>query len=223
MNVDVTQETEWQYWESRWRRAAEGAKPGSGLVAQADDWLERWLPLIRSRGARTALDLGCGLGEDGLQLHAAGLAVTGMDYSPAGIALARQLHPEITFVEGDLRDPLPFPDGSFDVVVSGFALHYFRDAEMRRIVAEVRRVLTPQGLLIARVNSTAAHDHGFGQGEEIEPRVFNVNGRIKRFFTADDVRKYLAGWHIVSLEHREVFRFRPGHAHWEVVALVSAL
>lgn len=218
----MTQETEWQYWEKRWRRAAEDVTPGSGLVAKADDWLERWLPLIRAREARTALDLGCGLGEDALQLHAAGLTVTGMDYSPAGIALAQRLHPEITFVQGDLREPLPFPDGSFDVIVSGFALHYFLDAEMQQIVQELRRVLTDQGLLIARVNSTAARDHGYGQGQEIEPRVFNVDGRIKRFFTEDDVRRYLAGWHIISLEHREVFRFRPGHAHWEVVAAKAA-
>ena len=50
----------------------------------------------------------------------------------------------VVFMEADAA-ALPFVDGSFDVVVSRFAVHHFEDPAVQ--VAEMRRVLRPGGRL----------------------------------------------------------------------------
>ena len=57
---------------------------------------------------------------------------------------------------------LPYPDESFDRVLSSFMFHHLDDAEKRRALAEVRRVLRPGGQL--HLVDIAGHDHGpFGR------------------------------------------------------------
>ena len=96
------------------------------------------------------LDVGCGPGR--LVVHIArqvpGLMVTGIDVSPDMIELARRraeawnLSARVRFEVADVG-ALPFPDSHFDLVVSTFSLHHWRDPA--RGLAEVRRVLKPAG------------------------------------------------------------------------------
>jgi SAM-dependent methyltransferase len=62
----------------------------------------------------------------------------------------RRLGPDVDLRVVDLADPLPFPDGAFDDVVASLVLHYLRD--WGPTLAEVRRVLTPGGRLLASVD-----------------------------------------------------------------------
>src|SRR5262244_1853973 len=48
------------------------------------------LPELKARGARTVLDLGCGVGRHALLLAEHGLAVEALDGSAAGLAVARE-------------------------------------------------------------------------------------------------------------------------------------
>jgi demethylmenaquinone methyltransferase/2-methoxy-6-polyprenyl-1,4-benzoquinol methylase len=59
------------------------------------------------------------------------------------IARERNRFPNVRFERGDLCD-LPFPDGSADVVTGSYALRNAPD--LRKAVAEVRRVLAPGGI-----------------------------------------------------------------------------
>lgn len=65
-------------------------------------WLERFLVLVPPGGA--VLDLGCGMGEPVARfLLEAGRLVTGVDASPALLALARERLPEGEWIRADMR------------------------------------------------------------------------------------------------------------------------
>jgi ubiquinone/menaquinone biosynthesis C-methylase UbiE len=74
-----------------------------------------------------------------------GGVVTGLDLSAPMLAIARERNrfANVRFERGDLCD-LPYPDGSVDVVTGSYALRNAPD--LRKAVAEVRRVLSPGGV-----------------------------------------------------------------------------
>lgn len=64
------------------------------------------------------------------------------------LAVARQLEPAVDWREG-FAESLPFPDESFDAVVSQFGLMFFTDR--RQALREMLRVLVPGGRLAVAV------------------------------------------------------------------------
>lgn len=91
---------------------------------------------------RRVLDAGCGTGRASLWLAERGAEVVGVDISPEMLRVARTDVPSASFVVADLAEPLPFPDGAFDLVVSSLVLHYLRDwvptlRELRRLANEM--------------------------------------------------------------------------------------
>ena len=71
-------------------------------------------------------------------------------------ALVEGVCDRVDVLDGDARE-LPFPEGSFDLVVSNLALHNIRDADERtRALHEAVRVLRPEGRLrIVDLNAPA--------------------------------------------------------------------
>lgn len=103
--------------------------------------------LVSEAGAgpsRHVLDLCCGHGNVSAGLSGAGARVTGLDFSPAMLEMARASVPDVDFVEGDAMN-LPFEDGSFDAVTIGFGIPHVPDPP--RVMAEARRVLRTGGKL----------------------------------------------------------------------------
>jgi tellurite methyltransferase len=72
-------------WDKRW--ATDEGRAG-WLEPEAD--VIALLPELKARGARTALDLGCGVGRHALFLADHGLAVEAIDGSAAGLAVVRE-------------------------------------------------------------------------------------------------------------------------------------
>ncbi len=71
-----------------------------------------------SEPGSAVLDVGCGTGLVGAYLAAQGYSnLTALDYTPAMLAQARARGVYRDLLLHDLHDPLPMPDGSFDVVV----------------------------------------------------------------------------------------------------------
>lgn len=101
------------------------------------------------RPGQNVLDVGCGSGVVAITARRAGVAVTGMDLTPALLALAKENVTiagldDIVWQEGDVEN-LPFADGEFDVVLSQFA-HIFAPRP-ERAVQEMLRVLKRGGVL----------------------------------------------------------------------------
>lgn len=95
------------------------------------------------------LDLGCGDGFFLSTLDDMRNELTGLDYSARALSFARTFTAgrRITFVEGTL-DALPFPDRSFDVVISIAVLEHVQPNKLTIDVREMHRVLKDGGVLI---------------------------------------------------------------------------
>jgi demethylmenaquinone methyltransferase / 2-methoxy-6-polyprenyl-1,4-benzoquinol methylase len=108
-------------------------------------WRERAADLARVGPGSTALDVATGTGDLAVELARRGAEVTGMDFAPAMLEIARRKAPGLRFEEGDaLR--LAQPDGSFDAVTVGFGARNFSDLD--RGLAEMTRVTKPGGRVV---------------------------------------------------------------------------
>ncbi|WP_454691278.1 class I SAM-dependent methyltransferase [Achromobacter aloeverae] len=181
-----------------------------------DDWLDRWLPLVKERaGVLPILEIGCGRGEDTLALVRENLAVTALDLSPAMIAAARKVAPQAQYHCQDVR--APFPIQKSGVAIASLSLHYFCWAEFQGILERIRNTLQPGGVFLCRLNSIRDVHFGAQGGAEIEHHFYRVYGVSKRFFDESDIRKAFADWRILSLEETTSDRFHLPKVLWEVV------
>jgi SAM-dependent methyltransferase len=104
----------------------------------------------RAGPADVVLDVGCGPGIVVCAFAAIARHVTGIDVTPAMLERARQLAAQrrlknVTFLPADANS-LPFPNRSFDIVVSRFAFHHFPDPG--EVLAEMKRVCRLGGRVI---------------------------------------------------------------------------
>lgn len=93
------------------------------------------------------LDVGTGTGVVALAAAHCGARVSGLDLTPALLAIARENakiagRDDIEWTEGDV-EALPYPDASFDVVLSQFGHMFAPRPDVA--IAQMRRVLRPGG------------------------------------------------------------------------------
>ena len=111
--------------------------------------LPRIAPRLPATGVRV-LDLGCGDGRsfDWFQRSFTQFSWTGLDIEDSPEVRSRRRQ-DCTFQSYNGVD-IPFPDQSFDVVFSNQVFEHVRHPE--RLLAEVRRVLSPGGLFVGSVS-----------------------------------------------------------------------
>ena len=115
--------------------------------------LARWLPPHATRLLKT--DLFDEAVSDGLYpaLRWVADVVVGVDLSHESVAAAHDRYPELEAHVGDIR-ALPFPDASFDAVVSNSTLDHFASfSDVVLGVNELARVLAPGGHLVITLDN----------------------------------------------------------------------
>jgi ubiquinone/menaquinone biosynthesis C-methylase UbiE len=97
------------------------------------------------------LDVGCGNGVELVRLLPLGADPShlyGIDLLPERVAAAKLLHPAMNVVRGSAT-ALPWPAGTFDIVMQYTTFSSILDPVVRRIAAgEMARVMRPNGMLI---------------------------------------------------------------------------
>jgi SAM-dependent methyltransferase len=114
--------------------------------------------LVRHRDELSGrvLELGCGGGR--LSGYLADLAsdFRALDISPLMVAHCSRAYPAGTFEVGDLRELSRYADASLDAVFASFnVLDVLDDAERRRVLGELHRMLDRDGLLILSSHNLA--------------------------------------------------------------------
>jgi SAM-dependent methyltransferase len=153
------------------------------------------------------LDVACGPGDATATAATRGADPTGLDFAAAMIEQASRLHPGLTFRAGD-AEALPFPDASFDAVVSNFGMLHF--AYPDRAIAEAFRVLVPGGRFAFTVWTPPDKAEGFG----IVHRAIETRGRLDvglpegppffRFADVAESRRTLEAAGFTEVAHQEL-------------------
>ncbi len=145
---------------------------------------------------QNALDIGCGEGRFCRLLSRTGIATTGLDPVAEMIKAAQGTHPEGEYIQG-FAENLPFPEASFDLIVSYLSLIDIDDAD--RAIAEMARVTKPGGrILVANLSSfstsgaIAGHRICKETGEDIRPLGHYLTEE-KTWFEWDGLR--IRNWH----------------------------
>jgi len=164
---------------------------------------ERW-------NGRCVLEIGCGIGTDAVSFARAGADYTGIELSPASMALAQKRF-EIfgldgTFRTGDAEHLAEFvPARSFDLVYSFGVIHH--TPAPRAVIAGAREVIRPDGelrIMLYAKNSWKAMmiDAGFDQPEA------QSGCPIAALYTRDMIEELLGGmFTIVSAEQAHIFPY----------------
>lgn len=130
------------------------------------------------------LDVGCGTGTLALAVAARtdGIEISGIDASAEMIAMAQRkavkADRDVEFRVG-LIEEIPVADSSVDLVTSSLMLHHLPSDLKRKGLAEVRRVLKPDGRFVAMDFARESHSRlghllsvfGRGRGPAIADRL----------------------------------------------------
>ncbi len=141
------------------------------------------------------LDVGCGTGEQLRYFQQRGYAVDGVEPAVDMRKLACDHNPAVNIVEG-LATALPFPDRTFDVVMSFEVLRYLGNDDIQQAYREMLRVTKPGGQIIITMVNLWATD-GFALYNVLHQLVntfrgqpppihcaFVTPGRVRRDFRA---------------------------------------
>ncbi len=171
-----------------------------------DDWLDKYKDIL-SKAKTSILDLGCGEGNDTLYLKERGYDVISLDYSKSALDIVKNNIKGAKTVLADISNELPFENDSFDIAIADLSLHYFDLNTTKKILGEIKRILTPSGHLFARVNSSDDINYGANQGVRIEENYYFVSGYNKRFFTIESAENLFSLIGKTTVSEAEMTRY----------------
>jgi len=142
------------------------------------------------------LDAGCGGGRNLVYFLRCGYQVFAIDENPQAIEqvrfFAKSLHPNLSSENFRVStvEKMPFEDETFDAVISSAVLHFAENEQhFTEMLAEMWRVLKPEGLFFARLASSIGIENQIestGSGRYLLPdgsERFLVNEEILNILT----------------------------------------
>lgn len=136
--------------------------------------------LMEKKDVKNVLDLGCGGGRHSVYLAQRGMRVSGIDASPKGIQITQDKMATngLTgdFQAGNIYERLPYADASFEAIVSTQTINHGTIEEIRELIKEMERVLTPNGMIFitTAIRGTKGGKGGLGtdSDKKIAPHTY---------------------------------------------------
>jgi tellurite methyltransferase len=156
-------------WDKYWRDEAYVAR--NWLDPDAE--IVRLAPAMKTHKVQKVLDLGCGVGRHLVYLGRQGFEMHGLDISSAGVERCRkELEQHGLQATVQLADMLaiPYPDQSFDWVLSVQVIYHTTADTLKQAIQHVRTKLKPGGFFF--VTFPPADNISSDSGQEIEPRTY---------------------------------------------------
>jgi SAM-dependent methyltransferase len=197
------------YWNKKYKASLE-------QKVLYDLWLDKYEDLLNASKDIPIVDLGCGLGNDTLYLDKRGYKIISCDYSEEALKrLGRSIDNPVTKLF-DMKNGLPFESESIKIIIADLSLHYFSWIETKKIINEIKRVLTKDGFLLLRVNSVKDTNYGAGQGILLEKNYYNIDGNLKRFFDKEQLEELFIDWEVYYIHEYEMNRYIHSKVLWEM-------
>jgi len=149
----------------------------------------------------SVLDLGCGEGMLAL-LKRKGVTLAGVDLSPELLAATKRNGYDGAYVA--TLTALPFPDSSFDYVVSLDVMGHVAFDEKDRVLAEIKRVLRPDGVTMHGIEclDRELHQDYDTMSEEKLRHFVNIDGHIGLEDTDEHATRFRSFFPHVQTEPR---------------------
>ena len=173
-----------------------GDDPSEAAVAAAD--------AFSSAGVDSVLELGAGQGRDTLYLAGRGFHVHALDYAPEGLraiaakVAAAGLADRVSVGLHDVRERLPLADEAVDASYSHMLLCMaLTTPELERLVADVRRVVRPGGLVVYTARTT--DDPHYGAGVAHGDDMYEHGGFVVHFFDRALIDRLASGFALLEV------------------------
>ena len=142
----------WEFFDENVQACDAGEMAPFESLSEADRQVPEFF-INALKGCRRVLDIGCGGGYPGLYVATHVGRLVGMDAAPNMIAQAQvcQGHTGVGYASFEVGDAckLPYADGDFDGVMLCGLLESMDWECVHRVMAQVRRVLSPGGRIAA--------------------------------------------------------------------------
>jgi len=220
--------------ETEVRRAAFGEDIGQSSWLTAQDW-QRYADEAEVQASSRVLEVGSGSGGPAVYLaENRGCHVTGVDINANGVAnatrlaAARGVADRAVFRAIDASEPLPFPDGSFDAVLSNDAMCHI--PHRLEVLRDWRRVLRPGGRMLFTdaliITGQVSHDeiatrssiglYFFVPPGENERLIRDAGFRLIASHDETAAAETIArNWHAARETHRDELVTREGATNFE--------
>jgi 2-polyprenyl-3-methyl-5-hydroxy-6-metoxy-1,4-benzoquinol methylase len=125
------------------------------VIGSTDIYLVDQIMKGRYKTSDTILDAGCGYGRNLHWFLRNDIVIYGIDQDVNAIHDLQRRHSKVAErFHQTAVEKLPFEDKQFDHIISSAVLHFAKDnAHFRQMIAEMVRVLKPQGSLFIRMTS----------------------------------------------------------------------
>ena len=214
-------------WEEKYSQGHFQRYPWDTVVS----FVFRNYPRHKQRHEVRILEVGCGTASNLWFAAREGFRVTGIDASPSAIEYAQKRFAKDNLT-GDLRvgdfTQIPFEDDYFDLVIDRAAITCCGWSVAQQAVAEIRRVLQPEGKFFFNPYSDRHSSYISGKPGK-DGLIFDISagtlvdtGQICFYNRQQIEALFNQGWELQNVEHLEIRQeIQPqhlSHTEWRVIS-----